>query len=350
MERWGWRRSEVRAVRTTELPGVSVGVSSRHRVSRPGASPPGADGLASAGSPEPSALGGLSALTALADTPGALAGRTVGYRLTQRFTYSYDGPVAGLDHQLVTVPPARHGDQVTRAHDLVVSAPAASLSWVRLPDGGRAARVRLDEVGASLSFDTSADAVRIAGGPPPRLPASALTGRRLLAPTPLTAPDATITAAARTLAGPDPLEAALRCSSWVHQRLAYRPGTTSVTTSAADALAGGVGVCQDHAHLMLALCRAAGIAARYVSGHLVGESQSHAWVEVIVPAPDPGTGGPGAMAVAVDPCHDRLTDRRYLTVAVGRDYTDVPPTSGCYRGSGRGSLVTRQRLEIVSVS
>jgi transglutaminase-like putative cysteine protease len=292
-------------------------------------------------------------LTALAGTPDALAGRTVGYRLTQRFTYTYDGPVRDLDHQLVTVPAARHGDQVTRDHALSVSAAAATVRWRRLPDGGRAARVLLETVGDRLVFDTTAEVVRLGGvgaSPLPVLPASALTGRRLLTPTRLTAPDSSIIAAARALGGGDPLAVARRCSSWVHQRLPYGAGRTTVVTSASSALAGGVGVCQDHAHLMLALCRAAGVPARYVSGHLVGESQSHAWVEVIVPAADVASGGAGAVAVAVDPCHDRLADRRYLTVAVGRDYADVPPTSGRYSGPGRGTLVTEQRVEIISVS
>jgi transglutaminase-like putative cysteine protease len=294
-------------------------------------------------------------LTALANTPGALEGRTVCYRLTQRHAYTYDGPVRDLDHQLITVPPARHGDQRTRSHALVVSAEGAAVSWLRLPDGGRAARVLLatvgDElVGDELVFDTTAEVVRLAGAGEPALPASALTGRRMLAPTRLTAPDATITAAARALGGGDPLEVALRCSSWVQARLAYGAGRTTVATSAADALAGGVGVCQDHAHLMIALCRAAGVPARYVSGHLVGEPQPHAWVEVIVPGPHVASDGAGAIAVAVDPCHDRLADRRYLTVAVGRDYTDVTPTSGRYTGAGRGTLVTAQRVEIISLS
>jgi transglutaminase-like putative cysteine protease len=283
-------------------------------------------------------------------TAGALDGRTVGYRLTQCLTYAYDGPVRDLDHQLVTVPPARHGDQVTQAHTLTVSAEGATVSWRRLPDGGRAARVQLAAVGDRLVFDTTAEVVRMGGGGAPVLPASVLTGRRLLTPTRLTAPDAAIVAAARALGGGDPLEVALRCSAWAHQRLAYRQGQTTVVTSAAAALAGGVGVCQDHAHLMLALCRSAGVPARYVSGHLVGESQSHAWVEVVVPAPDAASGGAGATAIAIDPCHDRLADRRYLTVAVGRDYTDVPPTSGRYTGAGTGRLTTRQRVEIVSVS
>ena len=68
----------------------------------------------------------------------------------------------------------------------------------------------------------------------------------------------------------------------MHEAISYAHGVTSVATTAAEALAGGQGVCQDSAHVMIALCRAIGLPARYVSGHLLGEGGTHAWVEVIV--------------------------------------------------------------------
>ena len=93
-------------------------------------------------------------------------------------------------------------------------------------------------------------------------------------------------------------------------------------------------MCQDYAHLMLAVCRAAGVPARYVSGHLTGEGGSHAWVEILeVERP-----GDEAVAIGFDPTHDRPVDDRYLTVAVGRDYADVAPTSGTFHGRARGEL------------
>nr|MDT0664988.1 transglutaminase family protein [Micromonospora sp. DSM 115978] len=175
----------------------------------------------------------------------------------------------------------------------------------------------------------------------------------------LTEPDDTVRSVARALAGPDPLDVARRACSWVYQRIAYVSGTTDVTTTAAQALAGGTGVCQDHAHAMIAVCRAAGVPARYVSGHMIGEGASHAWVEVVVPdvpglprpeqRPGGSPGGAAARAVAFDPCHDRLADLRYVTVAVGRDYLDVPPTSGSYVGGGRGVLTSSQRVDVVAL-
>jgi transglutaminase-like putative cysteine protease len=84
---------------------------------------------------------------------------------------------------------------------------------------------------------------------------------------------------------------------------------------------------------MIALCRLLGIPARYVSGHLVGEGGTHAWVELLAPV-----GGQAFEIIAWDPTHDRPTDLRYLTVAVGRDYRDVAPVSGTYSGTSAGWL------------
>src|SRR4029453_4111947 len=100
------------------------------------------------------------------------------------------------------------------------------------------------------------------------------------------------------------------------------------------------GVCQDTAHIMIALCRATGLPARYVSGHLLGEGGTHAWVEVIVADPA------GVRALAFDPCHGRRAGSDYLTVATGRDYTDVGPPSGTYVGSARGTLTASKRLDV----
>jgi transglutaminase-like putative cysteine protease len=131
---------------------------------------------------------------------------------------------------------------------------------------------------------------------------------------------------------------------WAHQAISYGYDFTNVHTSAAEALASGRGVCQDYAHIMLAVCRAAGVPARYVSGHLTGEGGSHAWVEVLEAAPS----GVGAIAMGFDPTHNRAVDSRYLTVAVGRDYFDVAPTSGTFRGPSLGSLdVQKLVTEIV---
>jgi len=95
---------------------------------------------------------------------------------------------------------------------------------------------------------------------------------------------------------------------------------------------------------MLAVCHVIGLPARYVSGHLLGQGGTHAWVEVIVARAE------HAEAVAFDPCHGRRTDGGYVTVATGRDYSDVAPTSGWYTGTSPGRLTTGRRVGILAAA
>ncbi len=116
----------------------------------------------------------------------------------------------------------------------------------------------------------------------------------------------------------------------VHRALRYEKGVTSVATTAAEALAGGAGVCQDFSHVMVAACRLLGLPARYVSGYLYApgtsdaHQASHAWVDVYV----------GAQGwVGLDPTHNAPQNAHYVRVAIGRDSADVPPTRGVFTGS-----------------
>jgi transglutaminase-like putative cysteine protease len=276
---------------------------------------------------------------------------SVTYLLHQRYRYEYDGPVRDLRHRLMVFPPADHGEQHRVDHDLAVQGCRARTT-VR-PDrfGNTVVEVRADRVAAAVEFESWAMVRRVGTGGTVALAASARVDPRLLRPTPLTRADRALARVAQGLAasGGGPLAVAERVCTWTRSALTYQWGITSVRTTAAEALAGGVGVCQDYAHVMLAVCRAAGVPARYVSGHLVGEGGSHAWVEVVVPDPDPDPKRPGAtVAVAFDPTHDRRAGWGYLTVAVGRDYTDVAPTSGCYEGTAAGRLTGSKRLGVVA--
>jgi transglutaminase-like putative cysteine protease len=166
----------------------------------------------------------------------------------------------------------------------------------------------------------------------------------MLAPSELTEPDRALRRAARriSLPGDAGLGLAQRINAWVAAHMRYRHDVTSVRTTAAEALAVGAGVCQDYAHVMLALCRLSGLPARYVSGHMVGEGGSHAWVEVLLPS---ATGRSSLVAVPFDPTNNRLAGPSYLTVAVGRDNADVAPTHGSYCGPAGGTLTTSKTLE-----
>jgi transglutaminase-like putative cysteine protease len=134
-----------------------------------------------------------------------------------------------------------------------------------------------------------------------------------------------------------PHEAVVAAAEWVRSELDYLPGTTSVHSSGLDALNAGKGVCQDFVHLTLILMRSMGIPGRYVSGYLhpernakigdVVDGRSHAWVEA-------WTGG----WWSYDPTNDTEITEQYVSVAAGRDYTDVSPLRGIYSGKGATDL------------
>ncbi len=110
----------------------------------------------------------------------------------------------------------------------------------------------------------------------------------------------------------------------LYQRLSYVQGQTHVGTTAAEAFALSGGVCQDYAHIFVAICRLAGFPARYVAGMAVGEGATHAWAEVWQD---------GAW-VAYDPTHDCMADDRYIKLSHGRDFIDCSVDRGCFRGAG----------------
>lgn len=133
-----------------------------------------------------------------------------------------------------------------------------------------------------------------------------------------------------------------RVGPWVFQvaeairsRFTYARYVTEASSPIDDVLKYGKGVCQDFAHLMIAVCRSYGVPARYVSGYIHREnkeSQSHAWVEAWLP--DRGW-------VGFDPTNGCMANDSFVKVAVGRDYSDVPPNKGTYRGQGQESMQVR---------
>ncbi len=139
---------------------------------------------------------------------------------------------------------------------------------------------------------------------------------------------------------------------WVYQELKYDKDATTVFTPMVQAFALRRGVCQDYAHIMIGLLRAIHIPARYVSGyfwapeseHNEAAGASHAWVETFVP---------GFGWVGLDPTHNRLVDERYVKVGIGRDYNDVRPIQGTYRGSPNRTMDVvvhvERKLELDSV-
>lgn len=132
--------------------------------------------------------------------------------------------------------------------------------------------------------------------------------------------------------GNDPLVMVRRLMGEVYARFEYSPRSTRVDSPIDEALEARRGVCQDFAHIFLALVRPLGVPARYVSGYLFRDEGSsdrstdgatHAWVEVLLP--DLGW-------IGFDPTNNLLAEDRHVRVAIGRDYADVPPTRGVYKG------------------
>jgi transglutaminase-like putative cysteine protease len=272
--------------------------------------------------------------------------RRASYRLRQTFRYEYAEPITDLNHRLVVIPPARFGDQRRVYHDLLVE-----LNEVRMHEredqfGNFVVEVFAPEVPRAIEFTAEVSVERsasepnvIAGGWP--------AAKWLLEATALTAADERIQAAADRLAtGAEwGLPLADQINDWVYQSMTYRYDVTGVRTTAAQALALGAGVCQDYAHVMLATLRACGLPSRYVSGHLLGQGGTHAWVEVVLPGD-----GQDAIAWAFDPTHASRAGLGYVTIAVGRDYADVAPTSGTYRSGGAGRLTTSKQVTLTDLA
>jgi transglutaminase-like putative cysteine protease len=222
------------------------------------------------------------------------------YVLRQQFRYEYPGPIAELRHRLVVAPPSRYGDQVRVSHRLEVS-PGVNVRWTKDRYGNAVIMLAADRFEGVLECDYEAEVERSADTDHPF--AAWYDEDDFRAVSPLTKPSLALRDAAESLMAADDGTGKLAASisAFVARHMRYVSDVTSVETTAAEAFAQGTGVCQDYAHIMLALCRLCGVPARYVSGHLLGEGGTHAWVEAIEPAPGTGV----ATVAPFDPTHDR---------------------------------------------
>ncbi|MEM1265966.1 MAG: transglutaminase family protein [Pseudomonadota bacterium] len=169
-----------------------------------------------------------------------------------------------------------------------------------------------------------------------------LTGMRERVPplayrrdTPLTAPDAAIRALAAEQDEPAPLARAHALSAAVAEALTYEPETTGAATTAAEALAGGQGVCQDYAHVLIAAARQAELPARYVTGYLLASEEAvtgdagHAWAELHIE---------GLGWVGFDAANRCCPDERYVRLTSGLDAVSAAPVRGTSFGQAREDL------------
>jgi transglutaminase-like putative cysteine protease len=294
------------------------------------------------------------------------------FRVRQQYRYAYPSPIHDLRQRLMMLPPEEHGGQRLLQRDLRVEG-AEDVRILSQSDrfGNVVYHISSASVSEAVEFTAEFTVQRSATTDPLRVSNDG-TAELYLARTALTAPCTRIRDAARALldeiaatpigelaAGVLPdgvglldvagvrMWAAAQCGAeWAARAITYQFGTTGVQTPAAMALHLGRGVCQDYAHLAISILREMHVPVRYVSGHLLGEGAPHAWIETMLPDPKL----PGQLRVmAYDPTHRIVPGLNYITVAVGRDYGDIAPTSGTFQGAS-GHFTARKNAWIVELA
>lgn len=250
-------------------------------------------------------------------------------------TYRYDAPVRGALQSLRIFPSLFEGQRV--------------IDWTVQVEGGIPGGAFTDGAGDrvegwSVRGPLTEVAVRVEGRVETQDLAGVMRGHRevlapevWLRPSPPIRPDAALAdLAAQAAAGAaGPLDRAHRLAAAVAGAIAYRPGTTHAHTTAAEALAQGEGVCQDHAQALIACAHALGMPARYVSGYLFATQDgtpheaAHAWAELWVE---------GLGWVGFDPANRCCPDERYIRLASGHDARDAAPIRGIALGNAAEAL------------
>ncbi len=142
----------------------------------------------------------------------------------------------------------------------------------------------------------------------------------------------------------DPMSLFRELNYKIYNAMEYVPKSTKVDSPIDEALQNRKGVCQDFTHIFAALGRKLGVPCRYVSGYLYhegegnersSESATHAWVDVLLP---------GLGWVGFDPTNNQLAGERHIRTAIGRDYADVPPTKGVFKGRAQSELTVSVRV------
>lgn len=247
--------------------------------------------------------------------------------------YHYDRPVRSVVQSHRLTPSVFAGQRV--------------LDWEVTVSGGRRGGVFTDGAGDAVQGWTVAGpvaevVVRVQGTVETVDLTGVLRGHResvapecYLRATSPTRADAALEALARQAEGADLLALAHGLSAVVSDAIAYRPGVTHAHTTAAEALVLGEGVCQDHAHALIACARVRGLPGRYVSGYLFSDADgqsheaAHAWAELHVP---------GLGWVGFDPANRCCPDDRYIRLGSGFDAQDAAPIRGIARGGGAEAM------------
>jgi len=263
------------------------------------------------------------------------AGHRMRLKINHVTEYSYDEPVQFSLQRLRLTPIEHPGLRV--------------ISWTIAVDGATVEAGFNDQFGNHthlVSFEGEAKSVRIvASGEVETEDRAGVHGPHTgyvplwlyLRDTPLTKPGKLLRELAKNLTGDNELARMHDLMARVHEQVAYEPGATTTDTSAEQALEAATGVCQDHAHIMIAVARLLNLPARYISGYLMMEgveeqAATHAWAEVHLPS---------LGWVGFDAANNVCPDARYVRLATGLSYADAAPVSGMRIGlAGEDMSVT----------
>jgi transglutaminase-like putative cysteine protease len=273
--------------------------------------------------------------------------------------YRYPEPITDSLNTL-RVKPAVTALQTVEAFELLVD-PDARVQERRDYFGTDVLEFEVGEPHDRLEIVAHATVVTDEAPPPPTGPWDAITEERyrrqageFLLQDPTEMPGAgTLDELIESIRADTPLETALRVTEAIPDRFEYETETTFVGSTVSDLLAAGGGVCQDFVHLALILLRAHGIGGRYVSGYLFAapadggrdsvEVQTHAWVEALLP-PESGE----LRWVGFDPTNRGFAGETHVKIGHGRNYQDVPPIRGVYRGPSADELETAVKMRRVN--
>ncbi|ODT59303.1 MULTISPECIES: transglutaminase family protein [Paracoccus] len=264
-------------------------------------------------------------------------------KISHETVYRYDQPIRNLVQSLRLTPSVFEGQ---KTHDWQIDV-SGGIRGPGFRDGagdwieGWTVRGPVDHV-----------TVRISGRIDTRDMAGVLRGHReminpltYLRDSPVTKPDRALRELAGSVTGTDGLDLAHQLSAAISDRIAFRPGVTDNATTAAEALAQGEGVCQDHTHALTALARLRGLPARYVSGYLhstidgQAHDAAHAWAEIMVE---------GLGWVGFDAANRCCPDDRYVRLGSGLDAHDAAPIRGVALGTGAEDMDVMVRVEEIA--
>ena len=135
----------------------------------------------------------------------------------------------------------------------------------------------------------------------------------------------------------DNLQKSLYLMELLFNNFTYKSGSTTNETTAEKALLQGCGVCQDYAHILIAMCRKIGVPAKYVAGFMIGEGVTHAWVEIYA----------NGKWIGLDPTHNRIVDDLYIKLSDGRDFSDCIIDRGVFMGTANQSQLVEVKVETI---